>query len=116
MAVILSLPPEGTRPTLLADRMGIVEADKTLACSIVKRQAVTQAMRPLRAGCDAPNDEPDVVAALRINEERHPIQCQKRIQPRISFDSHIINYQTVITIGNGRRAPIVAPCLTDSLD
>ena len=95
----MSPPSTGARSTPLANRMGIVETNKTLACSIVKRQAVTQTMWPLRARHHAPHDKPDVVASLRINEKRHAIQRQKCIQPRISFDGHNIYYQTVITMG-----------------
>jgi hypothetical protein len=97
MTVIADGPPAAGRPCPNRHRMGIVEADKALARSIVQCQRIAQAMRPFDARFDPTDNETDVIRAFRINEECHTIQRKQRVETSVPPNVHARCYHQMIT-------------------
>ncbi len=69
--------------------MRIVEPDEPFAVRAVQRQRIVEAMRLFRRHRDARHNEPNPMAALRIDDEHLSVEIEKRIERQVAVLRHI---------------------------
>lgn len=68
---------------LLADRMGVIEADQPLAIRSMELRRIVEAVRLLRRYRHSRHDEPHPMAALRVHHEHLAVELEEHIEGRV---------------------------------
>jgi len=69
-------------------RMGVVEADQSLAIRPVQSERVVQSVWLLLRHGHRCHDEPNPVATIRVHHENLPVEVQKHIKGRVARLRH----------------------------
>jgi hypothetical protein len=80
MSMIIGSRTTAGRPAAKRNRMGVVEADQSLALFIVQRQALAQTVWTFRGRRNLLHNKPDLVFAFGINKECHSIENQELLE------------------------------------
>lgn len=75
----------------LAGPVRVVEADQPLAVRAMKCEGVIEPVRLLWRYRYPPDDELNPMTALRVDDERLPVQIEKRIEGRVARRRHVIS-------------------------
>ena len=73
---------------LWCDPVRVVETGQSLTIRTVQRRRIVEAVRLFRRHRDACHDEPDPMAAFRINDEHLPVEVEECIERQVARLRH----------------------------